>query len=94
MRRNKEWARQLLTILAESDEGGGVGLFRSELRQLFEDSASSLGMGAQELEDAVDYHLHLLETAGFVKFDPDEENSLDDTFMLTWSGHDYLDSVQ
>lgn len=92
MRRNKDIALQLLNILAE--EPGGFAIQRYELRQEFVNSALSSGLGISNLRRVADYHLHILETAGFVKLTKDEEIkgcSQSDYFQMTWAGHDYLE---
>lgn len=91
MRRNKQWALKLLSILQDND-AVGAGLYRSDLHQEFERDNSGLRLSAVEVVDIVDYHLHLLETEAYVFCEPDNEDSLADNFLLTWSGHDYLDS--
>lgn len=90
MRRNKLWANQLLDIVVDNDQGGG-GLFREEIRRLFAGSDSGQGFTSEELWEAVDYHLHLLVTAGFLTFTGDDENNWDlDNFQMTWAGHEYI----
>lgn len=91
MRRNKQWALKLLSILQEND-ASGAGLYRNELHEQFQNHNASLRLSAEEVVDIVDYHLHLLETASHVFCEPDNEDSSGDNFLLTWSGHDYLDA--
>ncbi|WP_339546308.1 DUF2513 domain-containing protein [Pseudomonas sp. RA_35y_Pfl2_P32] len=89
MLRNKGWAVELINIIAE--EPTGAGMNRAEIRLMFCASDSGSGLGSEYAWDTVDYHLHLLETAGFVKLTKDEERAYD-YFEMTWAGHDYLEA--
>ena len=90
MLRNKDWALDLLNILV--DEPTGAGMNRQEIRMEFGSIESNSKLGSEELWDAVDYHLHLLETAGFVRFLKDADDRAHDYFEMTWAGHDYHES--
>lgn len=92
MRRNKEWAVQLLVFIEEND-AEGVGLTRRELRGFFAEYQESRGENASNLWDVVDYHLSLLESGGFITriiYDEEEHDREADDFMLTWAGHDLI----
>jgi hypothetical protein len=91
MQRDESVAITILrTILFLDSDGEGYYRkdFYSAVRQILE-----MTVGESELVNMVDYHLHLLETAGFVLCDPELEGGHGlDSFLLTWRGHDYLDS--
>ncbi len=90
MLRNKAIALELLSILFEEPTGSGMN--RAELRSEFGASELGAGLNTEDQWSLVDYHLHLLETAGFVKLTEDDESERGyDYFEMTWSGHDYLD---
>ncbi|WP_363105817.1 DUF2513 domain-containing protein [Pseudomonas putida] len=76
--------------MAEDEFGSGV--VRSKIRSGFKDYLGSTGsnLGADH-DNIVDYHLHLLETAGYVKCTPSSSSRAYDTIQLTWAGHDYLE---
>lgn len=86
MQRNKALAKEILEIVSTEDNSGG-GLYRSEILGVFTERYADQGDG---LEDAVRYHLHLLETAGFVKIT--RTNHDDDNFEMTWAGHDFIEA--
>ncbi|HGY9636466.1 TPA: hypothetical protein ACOJPK_001905 [Pseudomonas putida] len=89
MIRNVKLALELLKILVEEDNGGG-GLYRSEIQAVFAEKYPGVEAGR---EGAVNYHLHILETGGFVKVTPDLEDDFElANFEMTWAGHDLLDA--
>ncbi|AIN57784.1 hypothetical protein O165_005505 [Pseudomonas soli] len=84
-----ELAKELLEIIVTEDNGGN-GLYRSEIHAVF---AERYPHTAPVHVDAVNYHLHILDTAGLVKATYDEDVNLDlDNFEMTWAGHDLLDA--
>ncbi|MBA6092840.1 hypothetical protein H4C81_28930 [Pseudomonas monteilii] len=85
MQRNKELALELLATIVSEDHGGG-GLYREEIQAVLDEKYPDHEEGRR---DAVDYHLHLLETAGFLKFTQNGKD--DDNYEVTWAGHDYLE---
>jgi hypothetical protein len=87
MQRNDALAKELLEIIVSEDNSGG-GLYRSEIHAIFLERYPNAAAGH---EDAINYHLHLLETGGFLKASYDEEVDMDlDNFEVTWAGHDFL----
>ena len=86
MKRNNELAKEILEIVSSEDNSGG-GLYRSEILGVFTERYSSQEDG---LEPAVSYHLHLLETAGFLKITRTDHD--DDNFEMTWAGHDFMEA--
>jgi len=90
MQRDESVAMTILkTILFLDADGEGYYRkdFYSAVRELLE-----MTIGESELVNMVDYHLHLLETGGFVLCDREMEVGQGfDTFQLTWRGHDYLE---
>lgn len=92
MERNTGWATSLLEYIEQRDHEG-IGLYRDELRHLFEDDQGTHGVETNELWVVVDYHLRLLETAGFITKEADEDGKIGlDNFELTWAGHEYLEN--
>lgn len=91
MERNTGLAVRLLGYI-QSNDHEGIGLYRSELRQYFENDPASKEFAEDQSWMVVDYHLRLLESAGFVtkESDIDGKNDLDN-FELTWAGHEYFD---
>ena len=86
MFRNKVLAKEILQLIAAEDNGGG-GLHREEIHGVYDERYPNNEAGRV---DALNYHLLLLETAGFVKVtrtDHDEDN-----FEMTWAGHDFIDA--
>lgn len=86
MFRNKVLAKEILQLIAAEDNGGG-GLHREEIHGVYAERYPNHEAGRV---DALNYHLLLLETAGFVKVtraDHDEDN-----FEMTWAGHDFIDA--
>lgn len=86
MFRNKVLAKEILELIAAEDNAGG-GLYREEVCGVFAERYPDHEPGRV---GALNYHLHLLETAGFVKVtrsDHDEDN-----FEMTWAGHDFIDA--
>ena len=91
MERSEEFAVSLLGYIERNDHDG-VGLYRSELRKLFEDDPGSKDVSEDQKWVVADYHLRLLESAGFVTRDPDSEGKNDlDNYELTWAGHEYFE---
>ncbi|MFV3379631.1 hypothetical protein [Pseudomonas sp. NY15354] len=89
MRRNEKWARQIIETIIAKDEFG-VGLYRSDIRSQFSSYVSRSGQSIHgPVENVVDYHIHLLATAGYVKVSPSSENRKYDKVEMTWSGHTY-----
>ncbi|MFJ2981210.1 MULTISPECIES: hypothetical protein [unclassified Pseudomonas] len=84
MQRNTKLALELLEILVVEDHTG-VGLYREEIQAVFAEKYPDHEAGRRE---AVDYHLHLLETAGYIVLVPAEHD--EPSFKPTWAGHDYL----
>ncbi|HEN8726655.1 hypothetical protein [Pseudomonas alloputida] len=91
MLRSEAWARQILRVVMAEDEFGS-GVVRSKIRSGFKDvlNASGSDLG-KDHDNIVDYHLHLLETTGYVKITPSSVNGAYDKIQLTWAGHDYLE---
>ncbi|WP_433734978.1 DUF2513 domain-containing protein [Pseudomonas monteilii] len=91
MERNEELAVTLLSYI-EAEDHEGVGLYRKELRNLHENTLVGADVDSTQVLLQVDYHLHLLETAGFVTREAEGEKGRDelDIFELTWAGHDFL----
>ncbi|MFJ4056556.1 hypothetical protein ACIPZC_24340 [Pseudomonas sp. NPDC089743] len=90
MHRDKGIALRLIDILVE--EPTGAGMHRAELRQEFSETDLGAGLNTEDLWNLVDYHLRLLETAGFVKMTKDEDAAINtefDYFEMTWAGHNY-----
>lgn len=90
MKRNKALALVLLLSLEEVADGGS--LTRHELKVLLGQTEFSASMSSEELWDALDYHLRILVTAGFVIETESSEGMAHDDFDLTWAGHDFLDA--
>ncbi|UVL65054.1 DUF2513 domain-containing protein [Pseudomonas sp. B21-031] len=89
MIRNARLAKELLRIIVDEDNGGG-GLYRSEIQAVFAEKYPGVEPGREE---AVNYHLHILETGGFVKVTPDLDEDFElANFEMTWAGHDLLDA--
>lgn len=91
MHRNKGLVVRLLSYIQDRDLDG-YGLYRAELKECLEsDTSAKLGDVPSAL-NALDYHLYLAETAGFVIRTPSEEegDKAGDNFELTWAGHEYL----
>lgn len=88
MKRDVSMAKEILEIIATEDESG-EGLDRCGIRAYFIEKYPSVG-AAYEAE--LNYHLHLLQTGGFLKFSSDEDDFELDMFELTWSGHDLLEA--
>lgn len=90
MERNTTWAVSLLGYIVNNDHEG-IGLYRSELRLLFErDPTVEVENGQSSV--ALDYHLRLLESAGFVTKETDIDGKNDfDNFELTWAGHHHFE---
>lgn len=97
MQRYESVAKKILELIVNHDSDGS-GVVRADLYALVERAmhrSSELGDTAA----TVDYHLYLLEDAGFVQCfegesedEDDEDNASDrDAHVLTWAGHDYLD---
>lgn len=92
MKRNTEIAVHLLGYI-ELHDHEGIGLYRSELREYFENDSISGEVPEDQAWVVVDYHLRLLETAGFVTRDPDIEGKIGlDNIELTWAGHEYFEN--
>ena len=89
MKRNTELAVSLLLFLERVEDA--EGLARHELKTLLEQSEHASSMPSEQLWDTLDYHLRILESAGFVVETASSEGTAHDDFELTWSGHDYLD---
>ncbi|CAK9890065.1 MULTISPECIES: DUF2513 domain-containing protein [Pseudomonas] len=100
MQRSETVAKTILELIIKHD-GDGTGVFRSDLYSFAErELPRSLVQG--DMAATVDYHLYLLEDAGFVNMvmgeteaedESEDEDAMDsDYFMLTWAGHDYLDN--
>lgn len=88
MQRNIKLAKEILDIIISETNGGG-GLYRDEIHAVFVERYPDYERGR---DDHVEYHLHLLETGGFVKVTEDPEGDRDkDNFELTWAGHDYVE---
>lgn len=89
MKRNTELAATLLLFLeqVEDDEG----LARHELKERLGQSKHASSMSSEQLWDTLDYHLRLLQSAGFVTITPSSQGFAHDDFELTWDGHDYLE---
>ncbi|WKL53342.1 DUF2513 domain-containing protein [Pseudomonas kielensis] len=87
-----DWSISLLGYIQNQDHEG-IGLYRSEIRQLFENDPEVSDDAKEESWVVADYHLHLLETAGFVVQTPSQEQGDrdHDNFELTWEGHNFLD---
>lgn len=86
MKRNNALAKEILEVISTEDNGGG-GLYRSEILGVFAEKYDHQGSG---LEPALSYHLHLLETASFVKVTRVDHD--DDNFEMTWAGHDFIEA--
>ncbi|WP_313650651.1 DUF2513 domain-containing protein [Pseudomonas soli] len=89
MKRNTEFAVSLLLLLEQVEDA--EGLARHQLKELVGQSKHASSLASEELWDALDYHLRLLESAGFVTITPSPEGMAHDDVELTWDGHDYLD---
>jgi hypothetical protein len=99
MQRYESIAKKILELIVSHDSDGS-GVVRTDLYSLIERAlyrSSELGDTAA----TVDYHLYLLEDAGFVQCfegeiededDEDDDGSARDTYLLTWAGHDYLEN--
>jgi len=88
MLRNKSIAKEILEIVAVEDGGGG-GLYREEIHAVYAERYPNHEPGRV---DALDYHLHLLETAGFVKLEKNDQGREHDNFEMTWDGHDFIEA--
>lgn len=90
MERDESVAKTILrTIFFFDNDGEGYYRkdFYSAVKQILE-----MTIDESKLVNMVDYHLHLLETAGFVLCDREPEDGHGfDSFLLTWRGHDYLE---
>lgn len=90
MRRNIFVASQLLDIIIDNDERG-TGMPRRQIQELFRGSGAGSQMSETNCEEVVDYHLHLLQTAGFVECHRDLRVNLPgDEFRMTWAGHEHV----
>lgn len=89
MKRNTELAVSLLLFLEQVEDA--EGLVRHELKALLEKSEHASSMTSEQLWDALDYHLRILQSAGYVTVSQSNEGVAHDDFELTWAGHDYLD---
>lgn len=90
MKRNTELAVNLLLFLEQAEDA--EGLVRHELKKVLDESLKESPMTEEQRWDALDYHLRLLQTAGFVTMTPSTDGVAHDDFDLTWAGHDYLDA--
>lgn len=90
MKRNEELAVSLLLFLESVDDGSGLA--RHELKDLLDQSDHASDWSAEQLWNALDYHLRILVTAGFLTETPAAEGMAHDDFDLTWAGHEYLDA--
>ncbi|MBS3183737.1 hypothetical protein JIQ88_01410 [Pseudomonas sp. PCH44] len=91
MKRKIEFAVHLLGFIERNDHEG-IGLYREELRQLFENDPISGEVAEDQTWVVVDYHLRLLETAGFVTREADIDGKIgEDNFELTWAGHEFFE---
>lgn len=86
MRRDMNLIRELLLKLEDLPEtpGGVHRLVPGELAMVID------GYCAHEL----DYHLQLIEEAGFIRTFPGELGGAILFDRLTWAGHDFVDSVR
>lgn len=92
MERNKRFAVHLLGYIERNDHEG-IGLYRSELRYLFESDSISGEVPEDQAWVVVDYHLRLLETAGLLTREAEIDGKIgEDNFELTWAGHEFLDA--
>ncbi len=91
MRRNKDLAIRLLSYIEDRDSEG-LGLYRAELKECLKNDPNAKLGDVHSALDALDYHLHLVETAGFVvcTLSELEGDRAGDNFELTWAGHEYL----
>lgn len=91
MQRNKHLAGNILQLI-ETLDNDGTGLVRSEIYGLVKNIFNAPDSG--DLVTVVDYHLHLLETEGLAYCEQDHGDGglLADRYMLTWSGHDFIES--
>lgn len=88
MKRDKQLAKEILEIIAAEDNSG-EGLDRCGIQAVFVERYRSVG-AAYEAE--LNYHLHLLQTGGFLKVTQDQDDFELDNFELTWSGHDLIEA--
>lgn len=92
MLRNEGWARNILEIIIAEDKFG-LGVARDKIRSAFKDLLIATKQSVSPLHDnIVDYHLHLLETAGYLKRTPSSESKAYDKFEMTWRGHSYSEA--
>ncbi|MCU7240394.1 DUF2513 domain-containing protein [Pseudomonas peradeniyensis] len=89
MKRNTNLAVTLLLLLEQVEDA--EGLARHQLKESLGQSKHASSMTSEELWDVLDYHLRLLQSAGFVTITQSFEGVAHDDVELTWSGHDYLD---
>lgn len=90
MLREKQVAKKLIELLIANDEFGS-GIDKVKIRTLFVKNIEAAGRNVPLFSDnIVDYHIHLLETAGYVKVTINPNNRGFDRIYATWSGHDYV----
>lgn len=85
MQRNTKLALELLDLIVSENEGG-AGVYPHQVQSAFAKRHPNLEPGRY---DAVEYHLHLLQTAGFIVLAEDDQD--EPSLKLTWAGHDYLE---
>lgn len=90
MLRDKILAKKLIELLIADDDYGN-GINKARIRNLFVENLVAAGESVPTFSDnIVDYHIHLLETAGYVKVTTAPSNRGYDKIEATWSGHDYV----
>ncbi|MFJ2480703.1 hypothetical protein ACIOWE_10535 [Pseudomonas sp. NPDC087598] len=83
-------AKKLIELLIADDDYGN-GINKARIRNLFVENLGATGEIVPTFSDnIVDYHIHLLETAGYVKVTTVPSNRGYDKIEVTWSGHDYV----
>lgn len=85
MQRNLKLALELLDLIVSENEGG-AGVYPRQVQSAFAKRYPDHEPGRY---DVVEYHLHLLETAGFIVRIEDDQD--EPSLKLTWAGHDYLE---
>ncbi|MCJ2373735.1 MULTISPECIES: DUF2513 domain-containing protein [Pseudomonas] len=88
MKRDILMAARILGFLVQ--ECVGTGVPRNDIRLRYVGDKVQ-GVPTEVIWDQIDYHLELLESAGFVARHRAGEDFSADIFSMTWAGHDYLD---
>jgi len=93
MKRNKDWVKKLLTFLEEETEG--TGLLRHELQTLLERDDLGRRLTQEQVCNGVDYHLHLMVTAGLLEhyeaeddYEEPEQEGDEDLFIEAHADND------